>query len=181
MKELSPRTETLILTAHDDDDYVLALMEAGALGYLLKTTRMAELIDAIQCVHRGEPVLHAVIARKVARLWLRQRGAAGREHGQELSSRELSVLKLAAKGLRNKAIAEELGISARTVDGHFRGILAKLGSGREDSGGNQVEADTTVSEPQHYEIGAGYDDSRREHRLSVDHGTAGVDNQQPTN
>lgn len=127
MKESSPRTAALMLTAYDDDDYILALMDAGALGYLLKTTRASELVDAVQRVHQGEAVLHPAIARKVARLWSRRRDAASSERSEQLSPRELSVLELAAKGLRNRAIAEALSISVRTVEGHFRGILAKLG------------------------------------------------------
>ncbi len=127
MKETSPSTAALMLTAYDDDDYILALMEAGALGYLLKTTRTSELIDAVRRVRLGEPVLHPAIARKVARLWAKQRGGADEGHSDQLSPREMTVLELAARGLRNRAIAEELSISVRTVEGHFRGILAKLG------------------------------------------------------
>lgn len=127
MKEHAPGTAALMLTAYDDDDYILALMEAGALGYLLKTTRANELIEAVERVCQGEPVLHPAIARKVARLWSRRRGSAVPERSDQLSPRELTVLEFAARGLRNKAIAEQLSISVRTVEGHFRGILAKLG------------------------------------------------------
>ncbi len=101
-------------------------MEVGALGYLLKTTRTSELIDAVRRVRLGEPVLHPAIARKVARLWAKQRGPADEGHSDQLSPREMTVLELSARGLRNRAIAEELSISVRTVEGHFRGILAKL-------------------------------------------------------
>jgi DNA-binding NarL/FixJ family response regulator len=127
MKEVAPRTAALVLTAYDDDDYILALMDAGALGYMLKTTRASELIDAVLRVHQGEAVLHPAIARKVALLWSRRRSSSMTERSEQLSPRELGVLELAAKGLRNRAIAEELSISVRTVEGHFRGILAKLG------------------------------------------------------
>lgn len=127
MKEVAPRTAALILTAYDDDDYILALMDAGALGYLLKTTRGSELIDAVLRVHQGEAVLHPAIARKVALLWSRRRSSSVAERSKQLSPSELAVLGLAARGLRNRAIAEELGLSVRTVEGHFRGILAKLG------------------------------------------------------
>ena len=127
MKERSPATKALILTAYDDDEYILALMEAGALGYLLKTTRANELIDAVQRVHLGEAVLHPAIAVKVARLWRRQQDATGREPSEQLSPRELEVMQLAAKGLRNKAIADKLNISGRTVEGHFNSIFAKFG------------------------------------------------------
>ncbi len=128
MKELSPNTEALILTAYDDDDYILAMMAAGALGYLLKTARPSELIDAVQRVHLGEPVLHPAIAMKLARLWARLRDSTGQEFSERISPRECEVLQLAANGLRNKAIADKLGISVRTVEGHFHSILAKLGA-----------------------------------------------------
>ncbi len=127
MKERSPNTKTLILTAYDDDDYILALMEAGALGYLLKTARPSELIDAVQRVHLGEPVLHPAIAMKLARLWARQRDSSGQEFFEQISPRECEVLQMAANGFRNKAIADKLGISVRTVEGHFHSIFVKIG------------------------------------------------------
>ncbi len=127
VKSLSPNTKTLILTAYDDDEYILALMEAGASGYLLKTAHEKELIDSVRGVHSGEPVLHPTIAMKIARLWA-QRGTASQQSSvEQLSSREIEVLELASRGLRNKAIAEKLGISTRTVEGHFNSIFAKLG------------------------------------------------------
>jgi DNA-binding NarL/FixJ family response regulator len=126
MKEISPNTEALMLTAYDDDDYILALMTAGALGYLLKTARPSELIEAVQRVHQGEAVLHPAIAIKVARLWERLRKSAGPEFSH-LSPREREVLQLAVNGLRNKAIGDKLNISVRTVEGHFHSIFAKLG------------------------------------------------------
>jgi DNA-binding NarL/FixJ family response regulator len=127
VKSLSPNTKTLILTAYDDDEYILAMMEAGASGYLLKTAHEKELIDSVRGVHSGEPVLHPTIAMKIARLWA-QRGTATQQGSiEQLSSREIEVLELASRGLRNKAIAEKLGISTRTVEGHFNSIFAKLG------------------------------------------------------
>jgi NarL family two-component system response regulator LiaR len=127
MHEVSPATKALMLTAYDDDDYVLALMEAGASGYLLKTAHEKELVDSIRTVYSGEPVLHPAIAMKIARLWA-QRGVPDRQKGSEqLSPRELQIMELAARGLRNKAIADELGISIRTVEGHFNSIFSKLG------------------------------------------------------
>ena len=126
MKDHSPNTKALMLTAYDDDDYIIALMEAGALGYLLKTARPSELIDAVQRVHQGEPVLHPSIAMKVARLWARLQDSTGQDVSGQLSPREREVLQLAANGLRNKAIADNLSISVRTVEGHFHSIFAKL-------------------------------------------------------
>lgn len=126
MKDISPDTKALMLTAYDDDDYIMALMKAGASGYLLKTAREKDLVDSVYGVSSGEPVLHPAIAMKVARLWA-QRGEASRPGLiEQLSNRELEVLELAAKGLRNRAIAEELKISIRTVEGHFNSIFTKL-------------------------------------------------------
>lgn len=127
MKEHSPDTKALILTAYDDDDYILALMEAGALGYLLKTARANELTDAVRRVHQGETVLHPAIAAKVALFWARNRDSTRQEFSEQLSPREREVLHLVAKGLRNKTIADKLSISVRTVEGHFSSLLAKLG------------------------------------------------------
>lgn len=131
MKEYSPNTGALMLTAYDDEDYILALVSTGALGYLMKTARPNELIDAIRRVREGEPVLDAPIAMKVARLWAGQQFAskhdASKVEPEELSQREWEVLQLAAQGFRNRAIADKLSISFRTVEGHFHSILAKLG------------------------------------------------------
>ncbi len=122
IKDYSPGTKTLILTAYDDDDYILALMEAGATGYLLKTSRPEELINAVERVHQGNTVLDPAIMMKVAHLWANYRD----KPANPLSAREHEILKLAAEGLRNKAIAENLSISIRTVEGHFNSIFAKL-------------------------------------------------------
>ena len=127
MKEVSPDTKALVLTAHDDDDYILPVMAAGASGYLLKTARAEELVDAVRRVHEGEFVLHPAIAATMARLWARAREQSNQEASEPLSSREREILRLAAKGLRNKAIADALNISNRTVEGHFNSIFNKLG------------------------------------------------------
>ncbi|MDA8219217.1 MAG: response regulator transcription factor [Dehalococcoidales bacterium] len=127
MKQDGLDTRVLVLTAYDDDDYILALMEAGASGYMLKTARAGELVDAVRRIHEGEPVLHPSIAVKVARLWNRRQVSVHQDAPGQLSPREREVLELAGKGLRNKMIAGKLGISMRTVEGHFNSILAKLG------------------------------------------------------
>lgn len=123
----SPETKILILSAYDDDEYILALMEAGVSGYLLKTAQANDLVEAVRSVAQGKNVLHPDIAMKVARLWARRRALSGQEGSGQLSSREMEVLQLAAKGLSAKAIADNLGISVRTVNGHFNSIFNKLG------------------------------------------------------
>ncbi|MBI2868314.1 MAG: response regulator transcription factor [Chloroflexi bacterium] len=127
LRERAPGTKALVLTAYDDDDYILALMEAGALGYLLKTAKADELVDAVRRVSAGEIVLHPEISAKVARLWARTRVLTDRKLTEQLSPREQEVITLAARGLRNKAIAEKLNISDRTVEGHLNSIFSKLG------------------------------------------------------
>ncbi|MDE3074860.1 MAG: response regulator transcription factor [Chloroflexota bacterium] len=127
MRERAPNTRVLVLTAYDDDNYILALMEAGALGYLLKTALASELVEAIRAVHLGEAVLSPGVAAKVARLWRRRQADAHREPVEPLTPREHEVLELAARGLRNRAIADQLTVSVRTVEGHFNSIYAKLG------------------------------------------------------
>lgn len=122
-----PNTKTLVLSAHDDDEYILALMEAGVSGYLLKTVQEQELVDAVRRVAKGETILHPDIAAKVVRLWARRHAMGGQSVTARLSPREMEVLKLAAKGLQAKAIADHLGISVRTVNCHLDSIFNKFG------------------------------------------------------
>jgi len=119
-------THVLVLTAYDDDGYVAALMNAGALGYLLKSVSGAELAEAVRTVSRGMPVLHPVIARKVARYWAQSTDPA-RPGVTTITSREVEVLDLVAQGLHNKEVAERLGLSTRTIETHLEHIFAKLG------------------------------------------------------
>ncbi|RME80222.1 MAG: DNA-binding response regulator [Caldilineae bacterium] len=116
----------LILTAYDDDPYVLAVLQAGANGYVLKTAAPAEIIAAVRDVYQGKSVLDPAITQTVL-------GHLGRRSSQapveQLTERELEVLALAAKGFTNKAIGVQLGISDRTVQGHLAKIYGKLQAG----------------------------------------------------
>lgn len=124
IKEEHPEIGVLVLTVHDDDPYVYAILEAGAAGYLLKDVRGSELVDAVRSVRAGEAVLHPAIARKVLS---RFRAAGGAdEGGVPLTGREVEVLRLAARGLSNKQIGARLGLSARTVQVHLGRIFRKL-------------------------------------------------------
>ena len=126
LKEQSPNTRALMLTAYDDEDYILALMEIGVWGYLLKTSPTEEVMKAVRSVHGGEAVLDPTIAAKVAHLWAHHKISAKDDFAKGLSSREFEVLEMAVRGLRNKDIADRLQISVRTVERHFSGIFSKL-------------------------------------------------------
>ena len=129
IKKIAPQTSVLILSAYDDDQYVFALLEAGAAGYLLKDVSGDELVRAVRAVHAGEPVLHPAIARKVmARFAERNHGGPQPPaDGVALSERELDVLRLAARGMSNAEIGKELSLSSRTVQVHLTHVFAKLG------------------------------------------------------
>ena len=117
----------LILTAYDNDQYVFALLEAGAAGYLLKDVRARDLVEAIRAVNAGDSVLHPVIARKVVNRFARRLGEPGEESTLDrLTEREMEVLRLAAKGMSNSEIAQELVVSVRTVQGHLHNIFGKM-------------------------------------------------------
>ncbi len=130
IKLIRPATAVLVLSAYDDDEYVFALLDAGAAGYLLKTSSGDELVQAVRAVHAGEPVLGPAVLRKVInRSRFPSRGSRRERPAEGLSERELSVIRLAARGLGNKQIADEMALSPRTVEGHLRSIFNKLAVG----------------------------------------------------
>ena len=127
IKTLYPTIAVLILSAYDDDQFVFSLLEAGAAGYLLKSVRGRELIDAVRAVYAGESVLHPSIARKVLNRFVAPAGKPVKQPPLEvLSAREMDILKLATKGLSNQDIADELCLSIRTVQAHLGHIFNKL-------------------------------------------------------
>lgn len=125
IKRHFPAVAVLVLTVHDDDEYVFALLDAGAAGYLLKDVVGTQLVEAVRAVRSGEPVLHPVVAAKLLARFQRER--QGYEPADPLSARELEVLRHAASGMRNKEIARAVGVSDRTVQAHFAHIFTKLG------------------------------------------------------
>lgn len=120
-----PGCRVLVLTAREEERYVVQLLQAGAMGYLPKTVGLDELLEAIRAVAQGESVLPPAVAAVVVR------HLAGEElTGEEprpLTDRELEVLRLAAEGLTNYDIAQRLYISVRTVEAHLTHIYNKLG------------------------------------------------------
>jgi DNA-binding NarL/FixJ family response regulator len=113
----------LVLTAFDDDPYVMAVLQAGANGYVLKTASPLEIIQAIRDVHTGKSAVNALIAQKLISQITRQTTEPVVE---PLTEREMEVLKMTAKGFTNKAIGAQLGISDRTVQGHLAHIFDKM-------------------------------------------------------
>jgi DNA-binding NarL/FixJ family response regulator len=125
IKAANPEVAVLVLSAYDNDEFVFALLNAGAAGYLLKDVSGAEIVQAVRAVVRGESVLHPVIARKVMDRFFPASGGK-KENEKTLGERELEVLKLAKDGLGNQEIANELGLSPHTIESHMRHIFSKL-------------------------------------------------------
>jgi DNA-binding NarL/FixJ family response regulator len=132
IKASNPDVRVLVLTAHDDDEYVFALLQAGANGYLLKTAEIDELVKAIRTVAAGQSALApAVVGKVVAQFTGGKSLGDVLPHPQEqysgLTDRELEILRLVGQGFSNKQIGKELFISDRTVQAHLSNIFAKLG------------------------------------------------------
>jgi len=122
-----PGCRILVLTSFADDQNVLAAMQAGAAGYLLKDVLRADLVRAIQQVAQGEPALHPEAQRKlVEHLTRPAAGAANEPNLEALTERERDVLGLIARGQSNRQIADSLHITEGTVKGHVSNILSKL-------------------------------------------------------
>jgi len=127
IKARFPEVRVLILTAYDDDPYIFALLQAGADGYVLKTASGDELVQAVRTVHEGKSALSPEVATKVVQQAVTGKPGTAADQVEPLTPRELEVLRLAARGLTNRAIGHELGISHRTVQGHLASIYGKLG------------------------------------------------------
>jgi NarL family two-component system response regulator LiaR len=125
IKSKLPNTSVLVLSAYGYHPYVLSALEAGAGGYLLKNVPLRELMNAIRAVRVGEAVLDPAVAEKL--LSSLARPVAGGRSAVQLSPREMEILKLGARGLSNKLIAEQIFVSERTVQSVFTSIFSKLG------------------------------------------------------
>jgi NarL family two-component system response regulator LiaR len=127
IKKIAPDTAILILTAYDEDNYVLGLLEAGATGYLMKSARGQDLVEAVRAIRAGESVLHPKIIEKLLKQAM-AKPADGLDHKIKdiLSDREMEMLRLLATGMSNKEIADRLCLSLRTVKAHMSNIFTKM-------------------------------------------------------
>ena len=133
MQTHGPRPRVIVFTAFDSDDRILAAVQAGAQGYILKGAPRDRLFEAVRVVHAGGSLLQPVVASKLLRQ-VSQRGGGS----QTMTRRESDVLGLLGEGFQNKEIAERLGIAERTVKFHVGSILRKLDVG------NRTEAVATA-------------------------------------
>lgn len=126
LREKAPKSRVLILTMHDDREYVLEMVRAGVKGYLLKDCAPAELIEAIHQVHAGGMVLSPSVNQMLASEYLREKTTTESPAPSKLSRREREVLGYVAEGLGNREIAKRLALSVRTVESHRQRLMKKL-------------------------------------------------------
>jgi NarL family two-component system response regulator LiaR len=125
VKDISPRTQIIILTSYHQDENIFPALQAGAISYLLKDVKARELVEAIHWASKGEATLHPRVAARV----IKQFGGGEPVKGAlftQLTEREMEVLTLLARGYTNQKIADDLVISVGTVKGHVSNILSKL-------------------------------------------------------
>jgi two-component system, NarL family, response regulator LiaR len=126
IKANNPNTKVIALTSFTDDDKVFPAIQAGASSYLLKDITPSNLVEAIRAVHRGESRLHPDITRKLMEQIAHSVSPVHSLHPDDLTEREIGVIRLVAQGRNNHDIAQELVISEKTVKTHISNILSKL-------------------------------------------------------
>jgi NarL family two-component system response regulator LiaR len=125
VKQISPRSQVVVLTSYHEDEHIFPALKAGALSYILKDISAEELAAAVRKAAAGEAVLHPRVAARVIKE-LQGKRADALNPFTELSDRELEVLKLIADGMSNAGMAAKLVLSEKTIKGHVSNILSKL-------------------------------------------------------
>ncbi|MBI3173389.1 MAG: response regulator transcription factor [Chloroflexi bacterium] len=125
IKQISPRTQVVVLTSYHEDVHIFPALKAGAIAYILKDMKMDKLVEVLHRALQGEVTLHPRVAARVLEN-IRGENTEEQPLFTELTDRELDVLKLIANGMTNSQIAEKLVISENTVKGHVSNILSKL-------------------------------------------------------
>lgn len=129
IKQRNSDVKVLILTVHDSDQYLRGMLEAGASGYVVKTSTAGELVSAIRAVHQGDVYLYPSIARMLVEDYLKNsRAGSERTSYEGLTAREREILMYIAEDKKNKEIADLLGISVRTVQAHRTNLMDKIGA-----------------------------------------------------
>ena len=125
VKQVSPRSQIVVLTSYHEDEHIFPALKAGALSYILKDVSAEELAAAVRKAAVGEAVLHSRVAARVIKELQGMRGDKVNPF-TELSERELEVLKLIADGMSNAEMAAKLVLSEKTIKAHVSNILSKL-------------------------------------------------------
>jgi NarL family two-component system response regulator LiaR len=123
--QLYPDCKVIVLTSFLDDEKMYPVIEAGAFSYLLKTSRASEIAQAIRAAAKGQSILESQVASKIMNRFRQPKPVA--EPHEELTDREMEVLRLIAKGKSNQELADDLFIGVKTVKFHVTNVLAKLG------------------------------------------------------
>ncbi|MCX7781219.1 MAG: response regulator transcription factor [Negativicutes bacterium] len=126
LKETKANTKVIILTIHDDENYVIEVLKSGAAGYLLKDIEPGMLIKAIRTVYEGETFIYPTLAKKLFGQLAGEKAAHSRRSEERLTERELEVLQLTARGMSNQEIASKLYLSEKTVKNHLTNIFRKI-------------------------------------------------------
>jgi len=126
IRKNQPGAKILILTMHENEEYIRQVLAAGAMGYILKDAAARELLGAIRSVHKGEVVLSPAITRLIVTDYLRWGDLSAQEASDGLTDRERQILQLIAEGYTNKQIADILSISIKTVQAHRLNLMKKL-------------------------------------------------------
>ena len=126
IKEGIPDARVLILTMHENEEYIRQVLSSGAMGYILKDAAARDLLGAIRTVYRGEMILSPAVTRLVIEDYLRWGDLQPEKNSTALSPREREVLQLIAEGYTNKQIAGILSISIKTVQTHRLNLMKKL-------------------------------------------------------
>jgi DNA-binding NarL/FixJ family response regulator len=127
LQRVLPDLRILILTMHDNEQYLFEALKAGASGYVLKSVADRDLVEACRAAVRGEPFLYPGAVTSLIRSYLDHRRDGGPDAGRPITEREEEVLKLVAEGHSSKEIADMLVISVKTVERHRANLLQKLG------------------------------------------------------
>lgn len=126
IKKVSPRSQIIMVTSHEGDEYVVPMTQAGAISYILKDTSPEDLVRAVRKAAAGESTISPRVAKALVSVVKRARASRENQFHEDLTDREMEVLQCIAEGMSNLDIAARLGISEKTVKSHVGNILSKL-------------------------------------------------------